>query len=133
MQTVIVILIGLGAGILVGLMGIGGGIVVVPALVYLLRMDQHVAQGTSLFMLLPPIGLGALWTYWKNKAVDLKAGIVCAAGILAGGYFGGRVAVGLTSRWLETIFGIFMMIAAAMLWHQSRHAKRAEENKGDHA
>lgn len=133
MQTIIVILIGLGAGILVGLMGIGGGIVVVPALVYLLRTDQHVAQGTSLFMLLPPIGLGALWTYWKKKAVDLKAGIVCAAGILAGGYLGGLVAVGLPSRWLETIFGIFMMIAAAMLWHQSRHERDVEESKEGHA
>ena len=133
MQTIIVILIGLGAGILVGLMGIGGGIVVVPALVYLLGTDQHVAQGTSLFMLLPPIGLGALWTYWKKKAVDLNAGIVCAAGILAGGYFGGLVAVGLPSRWLETIFGIFMMIAAAMLWHQSRHERDVEERQEGHA
>src|SRR5215470_2092926 len=140
MQTMMVVLIGLGAGILVGLMGIGGGIVVVPALVYLLRMDQHVAQGTSLFMLLPPIGLGALWSYWKNKAVDLKAGIVCATGILVGGYFGGLVAVGLPSRWLETIFGVFMMIAAAMLWHQSRRkadgvpppAIRSSETRDDH-
>lgn len=135
MQTIIVVLIGLGAGVLVGLMGIGGGIVVVPALVYLLRMDQHVAQGTSLFMLLPPIGLGALWTYWKKKAVDLKAGVVCAIGILAGGYFGGLVAVGLPSRWLKTIFGVFMMIAAAMLWYQSRQpaqAVRSSETKDDH-
>src|SRR5215469_10453387 len=141
MQTIIVVLIGLGAGVLVGLMGIGGGIVVVPALVYLLRMDQHVAQGTSLFMLLPPTGLGALWTYWKGKAVDLKAGVVCAIGILAGGYFGGLVAVGLPSRWLKTIFGVFMMIAAAMLWYQSRREAQAtpaptmlsNESEDDHA
>ena len=133
MQTIIVILIGLGAGVLVGLMGIGGGIVVVPALVYLLRMDQHAAQGTSLFMLLPPIGLGALWTYWKKKAVDLQAGIVCAAGFLGGGYFGGLVAVELPSRWLETVFGIFLMIAAVMLWHQSRQIRQVNENKDSHA
>jgi uncharacterized protein len=130
MQTIPVILIGLGAGVLVGLMGIGGGIVVVPALLYLLGMDQHVAQGTSLFMLLPPIGLGALWTYWEKNAVDLKAGVVCAAGILAGGYFGGLVAVGLPSRWLEATFGIFLMIAAVMLWHQAR---QVTEKKEDHA
>lgn len=120
MLTVEIILIGLGAGLLVGLMGIGGGIVVVPALVYLLGLDQHLAQGTSLFMLLPPIGLGALWTYWKKGAVDLQAGIVCAAGILAGGYFGGLIAVGTPSRWLRSIFGFFMMIAAALLWYQAR-------------
>jgi uncharacterized protein len=111
-------------------MGIGGGIVVVPALVYLLGMDQHMAQGTSLFMLLPPIGLSALWTYWKKGAVDLKAGIVCAAGILTGGYFGGLVAVGMPSRWLESLFGFFLMIAAVLLWRQTQ---RAAENKGHHA
>jgi uncharacterized protein len=128
MHTIIVILIGLGAGLLVGLMGIGGGVVVVPALVYLLGMDQHLAQGTSLFMLLPPIGLGALWAYWKKGALDLKSGIICAAGMLCGGYFGGLIAVGLSSRWLETIFGIFMMAAATMMWVQSRRRARAGRN-----
>lgn len=130
MHSLEVVLIGLGAGLLVGLMGIGGGIVVVPALVYFLGMDQHLAQGTSLFMLLPPIGLGALWTYWKKGAVDLRAGIVCAAGILAGGYFGGLIAVGTPSRWLQSIFGLFMMIAAALLWYQAR---RRPENTNEDA
>ncbi len=65
-----ILLLGLGVGVLVGLFGIGGGVVLVPALVYLLRMDQHLAQGTSLFILLPPIGLGALREYWKLGEVD---------------------------------------------------------------
>ena len=65
-MTLIILLLGLGVGVLVGLLGIGGGVVLVPAMVYLLGMDQHMAQGTSLFILLPPIGLGALREYWKQ-------------------------------------------------------------------
>lgn len=120
MHVAFVLLLGLVAGVLVGLMGIGGGIVVVPALVYLAGMDQHMAQGTSLFILLPPLGLGALWVYWKRGHVDLPAGIACALGFLAGGYLGGRTALGIPSRRLEALFGIFLMFSAAMLWRQTR-------------
>jgi uncharacterized protein len=120
MHILIAVLIGLGAGLLVGLMGIGGGVIVVPALVYLLGMDQHMAQGTSLFMLLPPLGLGALWEYWKKREVDLRAGVICALGFFLGGYFGGRAAVGLSSRTLQAIFGSFLMFAALLLWRQAR-------------
>jgi uncharacterized membrane protein YfcA len=130
MHILIVTLIGLLAGLLVGLMGIGGGIVVVPALVYLLGMDQHLAQGTSLFMLLPPLGLGALWQYWKKREVDVPAGIIGALGFFAGGYFGGFVAVRLSSRTLQAIFGIFLMAAALLLWRQARRLPR---NNGHHA
>lgn len=119
----IVLLLGLGVGVLVGLMGIGGGIVLVPALVYLLHMDQHVAQGTSLLILLPPVGLGALHEYWKEGQVDLRAGIICAAGILVGGYFGGLIAVPLPSRPLKGLFGCFLMIAAYLLWTKSAATK----------
>src|SRR6266702_3159105 len=79
-------------GVLVGLLGIGGGVVLVPAIVYLLHVDQHLAQGTSLFILLPPTGLGALREYWKQGQVDLKAGILCALGMLLGAYAGSLVA-----------------------------------------
>lgn len=120
MHVVLVLLLGFVAGVLVGLMGIGGGIVVVPALVYLAGMGQHMAQGTSLFILLPPLGLGALWVYWKRGHVDLPAGIACALGFLVGGYFGGRMALGIPSRQLEALFGFFLMFAAAMLWRQTR-------------
>ncbi len=130
MLTLIVILIGLGAGVLVGLMGVGGGFVVVPSLVYLLGMDQHVAQGTSLFMLLPPLGLGALSVYWKKREVDIQAGLVCAAGFLVGGLFGGLIAVGISSRSLKLLFGGFLMLSAALLWRQ---AQRVHHAKGQHA
>jgi uncharacterized protein len=119
MHNILILLLGLAAGILVGLMGIGGGTIVVPALVYLLGMSQHMAQGTSLFMQLLPTGLGALWVYWKAGEVDLRAGIVCAVGILVGGYAGGSIAVGIPARVLQALFGLFLMVSAALLWRQA--------------
>lgn len=119
MHNVPILLLGLAAGILVGLMGIGGGTIVVPAMVCLLGMSQHMAQGTSLFMQLLPVGLGALWVYWKAGEVDLRAGIVCAVGILVGGYAGGSIAVGIPARVLQALFGLFLMVSAALLWRQA--------------
>lgn len=117
-MSLFVLLLGLGVGLAVGLMGVGGGIVLVPALVYLLHFGQHLAQGTSLFLQLPPIGLGALHTYRKNGNVDLQAGLVCAAGFFAGGYFGSLVALEIPARELEIIFGVFLMGAALLLLRQ---------------
>jgi len=123
MTTVfLILLLGLGVGVLVGLLGIGGGVVLVPAMVYLLHYDQHLAQGTSLFILLPPIGLGALREYWKNGQVDLRAGIYCAAGFLLGGYGGGWIAVPLPSHYLQAIFGFFLMLSAVLLWRKTNLA-----------
>ena len=119
-MTLVVLLLGLAVGVLVGLLGIGGGVVLVPAMVYLLHYDQHLAQGTSLFILLPPIGLGALLQYWKNGQVDLRAGIYCAVGFLLGGYGGGRIAVPMPSRYLQGIFGFFLMLSAVLLWRKTR-------------
>jgi uncharacterized membrane protein YfcA len=127
MHVAFILLLGLAAGVLVGLMGIGGGIIVVPALVYLLGMDQHMAQGTSLFILLPPLGLGALWVYWKRGHVDLPAGIACALGFLLGGHFGGRMALGISSRALEASFGLFLIFSAAILWRQTRQEGRKRD------
>ena len=117
-MSILVLLLGLGVGLAVGLMGVGGGIVLVPALVYLLHFGQHLAQGTSLFLQLPPIGIGALQTYWKNGNVDLQAGLVCAAGFFAGGYFGSLIALRIPPRELEIIFGVFLMGSALLLLRQ---------------
>jgi hypothetical protein len=114
-----VALLGLVVGIMVGLLGIGGGVVLVPAMVYLLHFDQHMAQGTSLFILLPPIGLGALRGYWKNGQVDLRSGIICAIGFLLGGYVGGRIAVPMPSKQLQAIFGAFLILSAILLWRKT--------------
>lgn len=115
-----VIAMGLFVGVLVGLMGIGGGVVLVPAMTKLLGMDQHLAQGTSLFLQLPPLGLGALLIYWRKKQVDLAAGIICALGFLFGGFFGSRVAIAMDSINLRGAFGIFIVVSAYLLWHKSR-------------
>jgi len=117
-MTLLVLFLGLAVGVLVGLSGIGGGVVLVPAMVYLLHVDQHMAQGTLLLILLPPVGLGALREYWKQGQVDLRAGILCALGILAGGYLGGLIAVPLASRHLKGLFGCFLMLAAFLLWRK---------------
>jgi hypothetical protein len=118
-MTLITLLLGLGVGVLVGLLGIGGGVVLVPAMVLLLGMDQHLAQGTSLFILLPPIGLGALREYWKQGQVDLRAGVLCAVGILVGAFGGSLIALPLPSRNLKGLFGCFLMVSAILLWRKA--------------
>ena len=132
MTTLIILLLGLVGGVLVGLLGIGGGVLLVPAMVYLLHMDQHTAQGTSLFMLLPPIGLGALREYWKRDQVDLRAGILCALGMLFGAYAGSLIALPMPSRNLKGLFGCFLMLSALLLWRkvqlESRPARWEEES-----
>lgn len=119
-EVVLLLLLGLGVGLAVGLMGVGGGVILVPALIYLLGMDQHMAQGTSLLLQLPPIGIGGLYFYWKRRHVDLRAGLVCALGFLCGGYFGSDLALSIPARDLYALFGIFLMFAAVMLWWQAR-------------
>src|ERR1039458_4688557 len=113
------VLVGLAVGIMVGVMGIGGGVVLVPTMVYLLHMGQHVSQGTSLFLQLPPLGLGALLLYRRKGQVDVAVGAICALGILLGGYFGSKIAIGLSSKDLKEWFGVFLIAAAILLWRKS--------------
>ena len=119
----LVLLLGVVAGILVGLLGIGGGVVLVPAMVHVLRMDQHLAQGTSLFILLAPVGLGALREYWKTGNVDMRAGILCAAGMILGSYIGGKIAVPMSTQLLRGLFGGFLMFSAVLLWMKARSSQ----------
>jgi uncharacterized membrane protein YfcA len=125
-MTVTILLLGLGVGVLVGLLGIGGGVVLVPAMVCLLHMNQHLAQGTSLFILLPPIGFGALREYWKQGQVDLKAGILCALGMLFGAYAGSLIALPLPSRHLKGAFGCFLMLASILLWRKAQLERQSQ-------
>lgn len=128
MHIAVILALGLVAGVLVGLMGIGGGVIIIPAFVYLLGMNQHLAQGTSLFILLPPLGLGALWMYWKRGYVDLPAGAGCAIGFLVGGYGGGLIAIEIPSRTLHALFGLFLICSAVMLWRQSSTPAAVKED-----
>lgn len=101
---------GLLAGTLSSLIGIGGGIIIVPSLVFLFAMSQKMAQGTSLAMLLPPIGLLAVINYHKAGYVDYKmAGIMCVA-FIVGSFFGSKIALSLPEHAIKKIFGIFLML-----------------------
>lgn len=111
-QIISYILLGLGAGIFSGLVGVGGGIIIVPALVFLFGLSQHQAQGTTLALLVPPIGLLAARQYYKHGYVDLKiAGLICL-GFVLGGLIGAKFATALPSKVLEKIFGCVMLLVS---------------------
>jgi len=104
------VVLGLVAGIISGLIGIGGGIIVIPALVFIFGMTQPQAQGTTLALMVPPIGLLAAWTYYKQGYVNLKvAGLICL-GFFVGGLLGARIATSLPTKVLEKIFGVGLLL-----------------------
>lgn len=106
------ILIGIFAGLLSSLVGIGGGVIIVPALVFLLGMSQHSAQGTTLAMLSLPVSFVAAWTYYKKGMVDWKTALILCLGFVIGGYFGSRVAVNISPGALKKVFAVIMMAIA---------------------
>jgi len=104
------ILLGLVAGAFSGLIGVGGGVIIVPALVFLFGLSQHLAQGTTLALLIPPIGLLAAWTYYQEGYVDIHiAGFICL-GFLLGGLVGAKLANHLSNVVLERVFGVAMLL-----------------------
>jgi len=109
MEKGLFVLLGLGAGVLSGLVGIGGGIVVVPALAFFFGYSQHQAQGTTLAMMVPPIGILAALEYWKAGYVNIPAAALLCAGFLFGGFVGGRFAASLPSTTLEKVFGVVLL------------------------
>jgi uncharacterized protein len=110
LQTILILLsIGLAAGILSGFVGIGGGVVMVPALIYFMGMTQHGAQGTSLLLMLPPIGILAVMNYWKADQLNWKFGAVIAIAFVIGGYFGSKIALKLSPALVKIIFGVLML------------------------
>ena len=111
MESILIILaIGIVAGVLSGFIGIGGGLVIVPALVYFFAMSQHQAQGTSLAMMLPPIGVLAVYNYYKGGYVDFKvAGILCLSFII-GSFFGSKIAISLSADTVKRVFGVIIIL-----------------------
>ena len=101
------ILLGIGAGVISGMFGIGGGLVIVPVLIYGLGFTQHKATGTSLAVLLPPIGLGAVLEYYRHGNVDFKAALIIAATMFAGAFGGAFIANKISGPHLRLSFGIF--------------------------
>ncbi len=103
------ILIGLAAGISSGLFGIGGGVLIVPALVFLMKFPIHRAIGTSLAILLPPVGAAAVWAYYRNGNVDMKAALLIAVMLLAGAWLGAQLASRLDGHSMRILFGVFLI------------------------
>jgi uncharacterized membrane protein YfcA len=112
MNIFLYILLGVVAGIFSGLIGIGGGIIIVPMLVLLFGLSQHTAQGTTLALMVPPIGLLAAWMYYKEGFVDLKiAGLICI-GFFLGGLIGAKFAAKIPGDILRRIFGMALLVAS---------------------
>jgi len=110
-MTNIILYIGLGvlAGVASGLLGIGGATVLIPAFIYLLGMSQHQAQGTTLALMLPPIGLLAAWMYYKHGHVNIPVAVFVCIGFFVGGFFGAKFAVGMSHELLRKIFGFGLL------------------------
>ncbi|MFZ1979044.1 MAG: TSUP family transporter [Bacteroidota bacterium] len=109
-NIVLYILLGLLAGIFSGLIGIGGGIIIVPSLVILFGLTQHQAQGTTLAMMIPPIGILAAWTYYKQGNVDIKIAALIAAGFFFGSLLGAKISIGLSDAVLQKVFGTALLL-----------------------
>ncbi|MBX3434790.1 MAG: sulfite exporter TauE/SafE family protein [Pirellulales bacterium] len=104
-------LLGLLAGIASGMFGIGGGLIIVPALIFFFEFSQHRATGTSLAVLLPPIGLAATLEFYRRGNVDLRAAAIIAAGVFAGSWVGAYGANQLKGPHLRLAFGVFIVLA----------------------
>lgn len=104
------LILGLGAGVVSGMFGVGGGIVIVPALVAFLKFDQKVAVGTSLGALLLPVGLGGVISYYQAEKLNVQAAALIAAGLVVGALGGARLALGLPSTTVKRLYGIFLLL-----------------------
>lgn len=112
-QTILLlILIGISSGVLSGLVGVGGGIIIVPALVFFLGYSQHEAQGTSLGLLLLPIGILAVINYYKDGYIDIKAVAVMTLAFVIGGWLGSKLAVSISQDNLKKIFAVILFYTA---------------------
>lgn len=114
-QISVLLIIGLLAGIISGFLGIGGGIIIIPLLVGFLGFTQQGAQGTSLALLLPPIGILAVMNYYNKGFVDIKAAAIMALTFLVGSYFSSKIAVNIPQEYLKKGFAVFLIIYAIKL------------------
>lgn len=114
-SLLLLLALGLLTGTLAGMLGIGGAIVMIPALVFLMGFSQHSAQGTSLAVMLPPIGILAAYNYYKAGHVNLKFALILAAAFIIGSYFGSKIALNVPQQILKKIFGVLLLIVAVRM------------------
>lgn len=128
-QTILLlIIIGIAAGIMGGLVGVGGGIIIVPSLVYFLSFSQKSAQGTSLGLLLLPVGIFGVLQYYKQGHVDLRVVAIIALGFLAGSYFGSKIALSLPQESVKKIFAVVLLLIAIKMLFIDKKVKETEIN-----
>lgn len=110
--------IGLAAGVLSGMFGIGGGLIIVPALLLILKMEQFAALGTSLAALIPPVGLLGAAEYYRNGHINLKYAGLIAVGLFIGAYFGARITLGMSPEVVRKLYAIFLIAVAVriLIW-----------------
>jgi uncharacterized protein len=114
-MILILIVIGITTGVMAGMLGIGGAIIMIPALVFLLGISQQTAQGTSLAVMLPPVGIIAAYNYYKAGHVNIRVAIILAVFFLVGSYFGSKMALTIPQNVLKKIFGVLLLLVAAKM------------------
>ncbi len=114
-MLLILIVIGIVTGAMAGMLGIGGAIIMIPALVFFMGFSQQMAQGISLAVMLPPIGILAAYNYYKAGQVNIKFAIILAVAFLIGSYFGSKLALNLPQPLLKKIFGVLLLLVAAKM------------------
>ncbi len=118
---IVLVAIGLAAGVLSGFIGVGGGIIIVPALVFFVGMSQHGAQGTSLALMLPPIGILAVYDYYRAGEIDVPYAVVIGLAFIVGGFFGAKISLRLSPHLVKFIFGVIMLyVSVRMIWASYR-------------
>jgi uncharacterized membrane protein YfcA len=115
-MTILYIIIGLAAGVLSGMFGIGGGVVIVPALLFFAEMRPLAATGTSLGALLLPVGALGAWTYYRTGNLDVRASALISLGLFFGAFFGAQIAQHLTAVQLKRAFAVFLVLVAVRVW-----------------
>jgi hypothetical protein len=115
MEILGLIVIGLVAGTLSGFLGVGGATILIPALIYIYKTTQHMAQGTSIAALLLPVGLLAAVKYWQTGNVNIKFALLIAVGFLIGGYIGAVFAQPVADLTLKRLFGVYLLIIALQM------------------
>jgi len=118
---IIIAIIGLAAGLLGGLLGLGGAIIMIPAMVMFLGYSQQTAQGTALIMMVLPVGALAAYQYYENGYVEMKAALIMAVFFFVGGYFGARFATHIPQELLKKLFAVMLIILAAKMLFLDKH------------
>jgi uncharacterized membrane protein YfcA len=120
-QFIIIAIIGLAAGLLGGLLGLGGAIIMIPAMVMFLGYSQQTAQGTALMMMVLPVGALAAYQYYQNGYVEIKVALIMAVFFFVGGYFGARFATHIPQELLKKLFAVMLLILALKMLFFDKH------------